>query len=244
MTSMRTLIVSDIHSNIVALDAVFEAAEEDDPIDNVLCLGDIVGYGPSPMACLERLWERGTVSVLGNHDAGAVGVIGLEHFNPIAAYANEWTGEQLTPEAREWLTNLPQTLVDESFLLVHGSPKDPIWDYLLSYPQAVEAWERTEQSDILVGHSHMQFACEAGGGVEQPGPNGLNVPLGHTRLVINPGSVGQPRDHDPRAAYAVYDDEAKSVALRRAWYDVSTTQRAMAEVGLPEALITRLSVGR
>ncbi len=101
-----------------------------------------------------------------------------------------------------------------------------------------------ETSDVLVGHSHFQFACEAGRGISQPGPEGLTVPLGHARVVINPGSVGQPRDQDPRAAYAVYDDEARSVSLHRVWYDIAATQRAMSEAGLPEALITRLSAGR
>jgi diadenosine tetraphosphatase ApaH/serine/threonine PP2A family protein phosphatase len=195
------------------------------------------------MACLERLWERGTVSICGNHDAGSISTIDLDRFNPIAAEACRWNGEQLTDAAREWLAALPQTLVEESFLMVHGSPKDPLWDYLLSYPQAIEAWERTEVSDVLVGHSHYQFVCEAGRGVERPGVDGLTVPLGHARLVVNPGSVGQPRDGDPRAAYAIFDDQARIISLRRAWYDISATQRAMAEAGLPEALIRRLSSG-
>ena len=240
---MRTLIVSDIHSNIVALDAVFAAAEEEEPVDNVLCLGDTVGYGPAPMACLERLWERGAVSICGNHDAGAAGTIGLENFNSIAAEACRWTGEQLTDEAKQYLAGLPLTLVEESFLMVHGTPAEPLWDYLIAYSQAIEAWDRVETSDVLVGHSHYQFACEAGRGVEQPGVDGLIVPLGHARVVINPGSVGQPRDGDSRAAYALFDDESRGVSMRRAWYDISATQRAMAEIGLPEPLITRLSAG-
>ena len=240
---MRTLIVSDIHSNIEALDAVLAAAEEEEPVANILCLGDIVGYGPAPMACLERLWDRGAVSVCGNHDAGAVGNVSLETFNPIAAEACRWNGAQLTDKAREYLAGLPLTLSEENFLMVHGTPSDPLWDYLLSYGQAVEAWDRTDAPDVLVGHSHYQFSCEAGRGVERPGPEGLTVPLGHARLVVNPGSVGQPRDRDPRAAYAIFDDEARLLSLRRAWYDVSATQRAMAEVGLPEPLISRLSSG-
>ena len=132
----------------------------------------------------------------------------------------------------------------DSFTLAHGTPNDPIWDYLISYSQAVEAWERVNTSDVLVGHSHIQFSVEAGRGVEHPGPGGLTVPLGHARLVVNPGSVGQPRDRDPRAAYAVYDDDARIVSLRRVWYDITETQRAMAEAQLPEPLITRLSLGR
>jgi predicted phosphodiesterase len=241
---MRTLIVSDVHANIEALNAVFAAAEEEEPVDNVLCLGDIVDYGPSPMECLEKLWERNAVSIMGNHDAAAVGIIGLDDFNPFAAEACRWTTKQLTPEAIAYLSGLPETLVEDSFLMVHGSPKAPLWEYLMSYGQAVEAWDHTDSSDVLVGHSHFQFAAEAGRGIESPGPNGLTIPLGLARLVINPGSVGQPRDQDPRAAYAIYDDEARFVTLKRAWYDVSITQRLMAEVGLPEPLITRLSSGR
>ncbi len=241
---MRTLIVSDIHSNIHALDAVFVQAEEEEPVDSVICLGDTVGYGPSPMACLERLWERHTVSILGNHDAAVVGIVSLDDFNPIAAEANRWTAEQITDDAREYLKGLPERLVDPPFLLVHGTPKDPLWDYLVTYGQAVEAWEYTETSDVLVGHSHLQFACVAGAGIEQAGPEGSNIPLGHARLVVNPGSVGQPRDHDPRAAYAIYDDESRFIRLHRAWYDITVTQRDMAEAGLPEPLISRLSFGR
>jgi diadenosine tetraphosphatase ApaH/serine/threonine PP2A family protein phosphatase len=241
---MRTLIVSDIHANIEALNAVFAAAEEDEPVDNVLCLGDTVDYGPSPMECLEKIWERNAISIMGNHDAAAVGIIGLEDFNPFAAEACRWTTKQLTQGAIDYLSGLPEKLVEGSFLLVHGSPKDPLWDYLMSYGQAVEAWDYADTSDVLVGHSHFQFAAEAGRGIERPGPNGLTVSLGHARLVVNPGSVGQPRDQDPRAAYGIYDDEARLITLKRAWYDVTVTQRAMVEVGLPDSLITRLSSGR
>ena len=241
---MRTLIVSDIHSNIAALDAVLADAEAEEPIDGIVSLGDIVGYGPAPMECIDRLRSRGFVSIMGNHDAAAAGVVGLEAFNPIAAEACRWTTAHLSAEALVFLAELPRTLVEDSFTLAHGTPNDPIWDYLISYSQAVEAWERVDTSDVFVGHSHIQFSVEAGRGVEHPGPDGLTVPLGHARLVVNPGSVGQPRDRDPRAAYAVYDDDARIVSLRRVWYDITETQRAMAEAQLPEPLITRLSLGR
>jgi diadenosine tetraphosphatase ApaH/serine/threonine PP2A family protein phosphatase len=130
-----------------------------------------------------------------------------------------------------------------SATLVHGSPRNPLWEYVFGYPQAIEVWDHSNAHAILLGHTHYQFCCEAGRGLEQPGPQGMYVPMTHARLVINPGSVGQPRDRDPRAAYAVYDDEAQAVTLKRVWYDVSVTQRAMAYAGLPEPLITRLSVG-
>ena len=243
---MRVLVVSDIHSNILALDAVLtDATDEGElPVDEVWCLGDIVGYGPAPMACVDRLRDLGAVCIIGNHDAGAVGRIDIDRFNPVAAEACRWTGEQLTADARDWLAALPETSHEDSFTLVHGTPADPIWDYLLRYEQAINAWEGLPTSDLLVGHTHIQFATEAGVGANQPGPDGLVVPIGFARLVINPGSVGQPRDGDPRAAYAIYDDEARNVALRRVHYNISATQRAMAEAGLPDPLITRLSAGR
>ena len=241
---MRTLVVSDIHSNIEALNAVFAHAEEEESFERVICLGDTVGYGPAPMACLEVLWERDAVAIQGNHDAAVAGKISTDDFNIYAAEAARWTTEQLSTEAIQYLAELPEKLVDGSFLLVHGSPKGPLWDYLMSYGQAIEAWEQTDMSDVLVGHSHFQFAAEAGRGIENPRQYGLTVPMGHARLVVNPGSVGQPRDSDSRAAYAIYDDEARMISLHRVWYDISATQRSMAEIGLPDALISRLSAGR
>ena len=241
---MRTLIVSDIHSNLIALDAVIAAAEEDGPIDQAWCLGDIVGYGPWPLETVRRVRSLDAMSITGNHDAGAVGRVTLDDFNYYAAQACRWSGAQLDDEAREYLAGLPETIHEDGFTLVHGSPKDPLWDYLFGYPQAIEAWDRAITDDVLVGHTHYQFAAEAGRGLEQPGPQGLTVPRGFARLVVNPGSVGQPRDRDPRAAYAIYDDAARTLTLKRAWYDVAATQRAMADANLPEPLITRLSAGQ
>ncbi len=241
---MRTLLLSDIHSNIEALKAVFADAEREEPVERVLSLGDIVGYGPAPMACLEALWDRHAVSIQGNHDAAVAGTISMADFNVYAAEAACWTTQRISSDAAEYLRGLPDKLVDDSFLLVHGSPTGPLSNYITSYGQAAEAWEQTNSSDILVGHSHYQFAAEAGRGVEKPGPYGLTVPLGHARLVVNPGSVGQPRDNDSRAAYAIYNDETRVITMHRAWYDISATQRAMAEGGLPEALISRLALGR
>jgi diadenosine tetraphosphatase ApaH/serine/threonine PP2A family protein phosphatase len=241
---MRTLIVSDIHSNIVALKAVLEEADLVEPVERVLCLGDTVGYGPAPMACLEALWERNTLSIMGNHDAAVAGVLDVSRFNTYAAEAAQWTTGQLGEEAISWLAALPEKVVDDSFLLVHGTPRAPLWDYLMSYGQATDAWEATQAGEILVGHSHIQMIFDANLGFEEPGPDGLVIPLGRARMVINPGSVGQPRDGDPRAAYGIYDDEFRKITLHRVPYDISATQRAMADVGLPEPLISRLSQGR
>ena len=241
---MRTLIVSDIHGNLAALDAVLAEAQRGAPVDRVWCLGDTVGYGPEPVVCLERLWALDTVCVCGNHDAGAVGRIDLEAFNAYAAAACRWTGEQLTEEAREFLNGLPLMVTEQPFTLVHGTPLDPIWDYLLSCGQAVDAWEQTGARWLLVGHSHIAFVFREGQAGERPEGAALRVALGSQRLAINPGSVGQPRDGDPRAAYALYDDVQRAVTLHRVPYDISVTQRKMADVGLPEPLISRLSLGR
>ena len=241
---MRALIVSDIHSNIVAFDAVLEAARDDGPVDRVWCLGDIVGYGPQPMACIERLWELGAVCISGNHDAVVVGRLGLTEFNGPAAEAARWNGAQLSAEARDYLATLPDTVVEERFTLVHGTPRDPLWEYLTSGDQAEQAWDSVPTPYVLVGHSHFQFTCHPSRHPEQAGPEGRVVPLDGGRLVANPGSVGQPRDGDPRAAYAVFDDEAGTLALRRTPYDVVATQSAMIDAGLPVPLIERLVHGR
>ncbi|MDA1215939.1 MAG: metallophosphoesterase family protein [Chloroflexi bacterium] len=240
---MRTLIVSDIHSNLDALDAVLADAISNGGIDGVWCLGDIVGYGPEPMACLERLWGLGALSIMGNHDGGAVGLVSLATFNPAAKAASLWTAGQLTEEARRYLEGLPQTLTEGPFTLAHGTPSDPMWEYLTSYSQAEAALGVIGTSALLVGHSHLPFVCQEGLRMELGAAHGQRIAVDGLRLAINPGSVGQPRDGDPRAAYAVYDDITATVELRRVAYDVSLTQRKMADAGLPESLINRLSVG-
>ena len=241
---MRILLVSDIHSNLDALDAVVTDAASNGDIDGVWCLGDIVGYGPEPMACLERLWGLGALSIMGNHDGGAVGNVSLRTFNPIAAEACRWTARQLTDEAKRYLESLPQRLTEGPFTLVHGTPNDPIWEYLVSYSQAEAAWNAIDTSTLLVGHSHLPFVCQEGQPMERDLEHGQHISIDGRRLAINAGSVGQPRDGDPRAAYAVYDGTTETVELRRVAYDVRPTQRRMAEAGLPEPLISRLSVGR
>ncbi|MDE2836966.1 MAG: metallophosphoesterase family protein [Chloroflexota bacterium] len=241
---MRTLIVSDVHSNLTALDAVIAQAEANGPVDGVWCLGDIVGYGPWPLETVRRLRSLEAVCIQGNHDAGAIGRISLQTFNSAAREACLWNGAQLDEEAHAYLEGLPDAVAVAGFTLVHGAPRDPLWEYLTGYADAMDALARVDTRDVLVGHTHHQFAFEAGGGASLPGPGGLDVTRDGGRLVVNPGSVGQPRDHDPRAAYAVYDSETGVLSLRRAAYDIAATQRAMEQVGLPEPLISRLSAGR
>ena len=241
---MRTLIVSDVHSNLTALDAVLAAAEAGGPLDGVWCLGDVVGYGPWPLETVRRIRSLSAVCIRGNHDAGAVGQISLGTFNYAAREACRWNGAQLDEDARTFLENLPDTVAVTGFTLVHGAPRDPLWEYLTSHTDAMQALDNVSTRDVLVGHTHHQFAFEAGRGASLPGPGGLTVTRDGGRLVVNPGSVGQPRDRDPRAAYAIYDSEADTLSLLRAAYDIAVTQRAMERAGLPEPLISRLSAGR
>ncbi|MCY4447378.1 MAG: metallophosphoesterase family protein [Chloroflexi bacterium] len=241
---MRTLIVSDVHSNLTALDAVLAAAEAEGPLDAVWCLGDIVGYGPWPLETVRRIRSFDAVCIQGNHDAGAIGRISLDTFNHAAGEACRWNGAQLDEDARSFLQGLPDTVAVAGFTLVHGTPRDPLWEYLTGHADAVAALASIDTRDVLVGHTHHQFAFEDGRGAALPGPGGLTVTRDGGRLVVNPGSVGQPRDHDPRAAFAVYDSEVDALSLRRAAYDFAATQRAMEQVGLPEPLISRLSAGR
>ena len=241
---MRVLVVSDIHSNLVALDAVLADASLRGGFERVWCLGDTVGYGPEPMACLERLRDVGAASVRGNHDAAAVGAVPLDSFNPVAATACRWTSLQLNDEARAKLQALPLTLTEPPFTLVHGTPNDPTWEYLVTHAQAEEAWKAVPTLSVLVGHSHLPFAIRQGMAERPALEETRGISLLEARWVINPGSVGQPRDGDPRAAYGVYDSDRDGVELRRVGYDVGATQRRMAELGLPEPLITRLAVGR
>ncbi len=243
---MRIVIISDIHSNFVALEAVLAAAGH---YDALWCLGDTIGYGPRPNECVASMHEHATVTISGNHDLACLAKIDLRDFNPDARKANIWNGEQLTSENRDWLETLPvATPIDNRFTLAHGSPREPVWEYLLMPDQALANFELFNQQVCFVGHSHVQlgFSLQIGfDRVERFLPeSGQSLRLdANTRYLINPGSVGQPRDQDPRAAYAVLDTEADTIRFHRIAYDVEKTQRQMVEAGLPPALIRRLEFG-
>ncbi len=246
---MRYLIISDIHSNLEALEAVLKDAEG--RYEAVLCLGDIVGYGPAPNECIERVRGLPSLScVAGNHDWAAISKIGIEDFNPDARAATIWTQKTLTPISSAYLRSLPEKIVlEEKITIVHGSPRYPIWEYILSTLTALENFGHFETPWCLVGHSHVPviFAfnenkpnfCDAFVPPENE-PVFLDPDF---RFIINPGSVGQPRDGDPRASYAILDSEKGVVELRRVVYPVDKTQAMMEKVGLPPRLIARLSFG-
>jgi len=243
---LRALIVSDVHSNLEALESVVEDAKNRGGFDEIWSLGDLVGYGPDPSTCIALLRLHELRAVAGNHDLAAFGRLSLESFNDYAAAAARWTAEQISTEDADWLASLPLRIEVEDFTMVHGSPRDPVWEYVVSVPVAVVSFQHFTTTRCLVGHSHVPFLCVTG----QDGPKFLEfrlddpVPLGNERIIVNPGGVGQPRDGDPRASYAVYDSDDGTVAHFRVEYDIKTTQDKMEEYGLPKYLADRLSEGR
>ena len=241
---MRVAVVSDIHSNLHALEAILSAIEEEAP-DELWCLGDLVGYGPRPNECCAAIAERADVCLAGNHDLAVRGTIDLEEFGGEAAVAARWTREVLAPEAQVLLDRLEPEGAAHGVALYHGSARDPIWEYVLSDEGALVTLELTQSPLVLVGHSHVALRVvksgdEVVGGVA---PAGTELELDGVRALLNPGSVGQPRDGDPRAAYLLLQLDAQHASFRRVEYDVKRTQREMRDAGLPEMLAGRLALG-
>ena len=241
---MRVGVISDIHGNAAALEAVLDALDGERP-DAVWCLGDLVGYGPDPNRCCELVAHHADLSLVGNHDLGVIGAIPLEEFSPDAAAAARWTETVLTDFSRAYLESLhPQAAVDGAELF-HASPRDPVWDYVLSEPVARESLELTEAPLVMVGHSHVPLAMVLENGRAKGGlaPGGHEVDLARGRWLLNPGSVGQPRDNDPRAAYLLLDFGGHKASFMRVPYPVERTQAEIRERGLPETLAQRLALG-
>ncbi len=242
---MRIAIISDVHSNLVALEAVLADAEGRGA-EAIWNLGDTVGYGPDPNGVVARLAEAGAVSVLGNHDAAAMGRIGTEWFNRLAAEAAEWTRDQLAPETAAYLGGLGEVAREGEWSLVHGTLREPMWEYLITEEAAEGHFQRQETPYSAVGHTHVPLLVRRGDqGAEGSTPvEGEAEALGEGPLCLNPGSVGQPRDGDPRASYALVDGDRGTVTHYRVVYDIGETQRRMADAGLPRELAARLSAGR
>ena len=242
---MRALIVSDVHSNLEAFQGVIEDAESRGGFDQIWSLGDLIGYGPDPGSCIDLMRRHDHLGVAGNHDLASIGKLGLEAFNPYAAAANRWTATQLTEEHVEYLSGLDLRLELDQFTVVHGSPRDPVWEYVVSVGSAVASFSHFDTYRCLVGHSHIPFICRrvGEGAVFLEFPLDTPIRLGTDRLIINPGGVGQPRDGDPRASYAIYDSAEEAVVHHRVEYDIPTTQEKMRRHGLPDYLVERLTQG-
>jgi diadenosine tetraphosphatase ApaH/serine/threonine PP2A family protein phosphatase len=245
---MRVALISDVHANLPALEAVLRHAEARRALDQVWSLGDLVGYGPHPGECLALLRRYPFLSVVGNHDLAATGDLDTGEFNPDAAAAVAWTARRLTEGERAFLRGLPLVRLEGEFTLVHGSLRHPVWEYILGAEAARAHLARQQTPYGLVGHTHVPMLCVEPAPRQTPvvrwPEDGEAVMLTEQRLIINPGGVGQPRDGDPRAAYAILDLAARTVTFHRVDYDIARTQQAMREAGLPWWLILRLSYGR
>jgi predicted phosphodiesterase len=266
---MRVLVISDIHANQAALESVLAAAAGQ--YDTIWCLGDVVGYGPRPNECIELVRERAAICVMGNHDWAVLGRPGInvDDFNPQARQAVMWTREQLTDENRRYLDQLPDAPVQPpatqgQVLLTHASPREPVWEYILTPTVAMENFAVFREPLCLVGHTHKPAIYRWQGldptpdatpdtGYErmatvdflQPRTEcAINLATSDMlRLIVNPGSVGQPRDNDARAAYAILDLDAMTWIYTRIPYPIELTQNQMRAAKLPKRLIDRLSFG-
>ena len=245
---MRILVISDVHANLTALDAVIKDAGT---FERVWCLGDVVGYGPQPNECISRLREFDLTCLSGNHDLAVVGKTPLWEFTSSAKEVIFWTRHWLTDSNRDWLTSLPSTplVVEKDITLVHASPRDPVWEYIVARETARDNLAFIETPICLNGHSHMpvMFRKPWDGLKILEEQLRVNAPVRLTtydQVFLNPGSVGQPRDEDPRASYAIVDLEAMTFTLRRAQYDFTVTQKLMKQAKLPDRLIRRLRFGQ
>ena len=241
---MAVAVISDIHGNLAALEAVLEVVDSEQ-IGEIWCLGDITGYGARPAECLELVRERSVVCLAGNHDLVVSGAIGVDAFSADAAEAAQWSRDRLSDLERAQLAELPPLAERAGVSLYHGSVRDPIWEYVLTAEVARACLEAQPTDLALIGHSHIALSLSLADGDRLDGgkaAGGSEVELTGTQL-LNPGSVGQPRDRDPRAAWMVLDLEAGTAQFRRTTYDVERTQAEILDAGLPGRLAARLASG-
>jgi predicted phosphodiesterase len=243
---MRIAIVSDIHGNRQAFEAVLDAIEVSD-CEEMWCLGDLVGYGADPDACVTLARENAAVCLAGNHDLGVRGSLPLEQFSRGAALAATWTRDTITPQTLEYLNQLEPSNLDEAVGLYHASPRDPVWEYVLSPLQAELCLDIQPQRVALIGHSHValsfsRFPGAPASGETRPADEELDISSGE--WLLNPGSVGQPRDGDPRAAWLELDLDNWRALYRRIDYDVAGAAAAIRAAQLPDSLAERLLYGQ
>jgi diadenosine tetraphosphatase ApaH/serine/threonine PP2A family protein phosphatase len=241
-------VISDIHSNRQALEAVLEAVDETG-VEEIWCLGDLVGYGAEPDACTALVRERSTVCLVGNHDLAVLGALDISTFSEAASAAVEWTRATVSEETLEFLASLDPVGSQRGVGLYHASPRDPIWEYVLSADQAEAGFEAHEERVGLIGHSHVAlFFVRAPGSRGYPqgaqASDGAELEVGEGNWLLNPGSVGQPRDGDPRAAWLELDTAAWTARYHRVEYDIEGAAAAIVAAGLPGLLAERLEGGR
>ena len=243
---MRVAIASDIHGNRHAFEAVIDAAQEAQ-VEELWCLGDLVGYGAEPDACVALAAEHAAICLAGNHDLAVVEVLSLEDFSRGAALAARWTQEVISEETRDFLLGLQPAGEGEGFGLFHASPRDPIWEYVLSGLTAELCFDVTDHRISLIGHSHVALSFDRQEGSPASGTTrkeGTELDLGAGQWLINPGSTGQPRDGDPRAAWLMLDTDRWTASYRRAEYDIAGAQAAIRAANLPDSLAERLQHGQ
>jgi diadenosine tetraphosphatase ApaH/serine/threonine PP2A family protein phosphatase len=247
---MRVAILTDIHANLPALEAVLEAIEAAE-LETRWCLGDLVGYGAQPDECAKLVAERCQLSLVGNHDLAVTGEIETDVFSASAAAAVQWTRENASEETIGFLKRLAPENSEHEVGLYHASPRDPVWEYVLAVDQARECIEEQSARVSFIGHSHVALwfsdgpgpvsVGDAGGGQAE---GGRKLDVSEKRWLLNPGSVGQPRDGDPRAAWLELDTDEWNVIYHRETYDIDGAAAAIREAGLPEQLADRLYVGQ
>jgi diadenosine tetraphosphatase ApaH/serine/threonine PP2A family protein phosphatase len=244
---MRLALISDIHSNLEALKAVLDDIDTQS-ITETVCLGDIVGYGVNPNECVELVKGKCPIILLGNHDAAAVGLLSTHHFNIHAKIAIEWTVETMKKGPLAFLHSLPLREVKDSATLVHATPYEPnMWYYITSLEEAVFNFQFFETQFCFIGHTHIPIIIVLDNEKELYVHQDAQIDysaMNGSRFLVNVGSVGQPRDRDPRACYGILDTDKKVFSLRRIEYDVAKTQASMRKFKMPEFLIARLSEGR
>jgi diadenosine tetraphosphatase ApaH/serine/threonine PP2A family protein phosphatase len=241
---MRIAVISDIHANLHALETVLTDVDRES-VDEIWCLGDVVGYGPKPNECCDLIRERTAISLCGNHDLAALGLLDVAEFSGDAATAARWTAGVLGEEQRAWLGSLMPLAHRDGAELFHASPRDPVWEYVLSEDVALLSLQATTEPVVLVGHTHVPLALALDGDGVDGGlaPGGITIELDDRRYLVNPGSVGQPRDGDPRAAWLLVDTGERAAGFRRVAYAIDETQKEMRDAALPEALAGRLAHG-
>ncbi len=241
---MKIGIIADIHSNLEALNVVLERVKKS---DKIICLGDIVGYGPNPNECVKIIRDLKIPTIAGNHDKAAIGEMETTWFNRSARDAIIWTREELTKENLEYLKSLPLTLEFEDFEIVHGSLREPLEEYITSNMEAIPNFEKMKKPLCFIGHSHVPLCIVEKENKKYDGwqlGDGDVVKLkGFKKAIVNVGGVGQPRDGDSRASYGIYNNESKEVSIYRVPYNIERVQEKMKEKGLPEPLIERLRYG-